>query len=267
MDIPDDLIQLVQKARRVVVLTGAGISAESGIPTFRQAQTGLWAQYDPEELATRSAFRRNPRLVWEWYAWRRQLVQQAAPNPGHLALAEWERLAPDFTLITQNVDGLHQRAGSQRVVELHGNLLRVKCFDHDHAAPTWEEAENPPRCAVCGSYLRPDVVWFGESLPAVGLHTAVTASRSADIFLSIGTSSLVQPAASLPLEAKNNRIPIVEINPQPTPLTAACNFALAGPAGEVVPALLFRCFGWEGDSGNEREAGMGRGGHGRFPTQ
>ncbi|HRQ40660.1 MAG TPA: NAD-dependent deacylase [Chloroflexota bacterium] len=243
MNIPEELVQLLQKARRVVVLTGAGISAESGIPTFRQAQTGLWAQYDPEELATRAAFRRNPRLVWRWYAWRRQLVQQAAPNPGHLALVEWERRTPAFTLITQNVDGLHQRAGSQNVIELHGNLLRVKCFDHDHAAPTWEEEEIPPRCGQCGSYLRPDVVWFGENLPAVALHTAVTTARGADIFLSIGTSSLVQPAASLPLEAKSRRIPIVEINPQATPLTSAFDFVLAGPAGEVLPSLLKRCFG------------------------
>lgn len=243
MNIPDELIQLLQKARKVVALTGAGISAESGIPTFRQAQTGLWAQYDPEELATRAAFQRNPRLVWQWYAWRRQLVQQAAPNPGHLALAEWERIVPEFTLITQNVDGLHQRAGSQNVTELHGNLLRVKCFDQDHVAPTWEEGEIPPRCGQCGSYLRPDVVWFGESLPAVGLHTAVTTTRTADIFLSIGTSSLVQPAASLSLEAKSYRIPIVEINPQPTALTSAFDFVLAGPAGEILPMLVNRIQG------------------------
>lgn len=240
MHISDELIQLLRQARRVVVLTGAGISAESGIPTFRQAQTGLWAQYDPEELATRAAFRRNPRLVWEWYAWRRQLVQQAAPNPGHLALAQWERLVPGFTLITQNVDGLHRQAGSQHVIELHGNIRRVKCFDHDHPAESWSEAETPPCCVQCGSFLRPDVVWFGESLPAVGLHQAVTAVQNADVLLSIGTSALVQPAASLPLEAKSRRVPIVEINPQPTPLTSAFNFVLAGPAGEVLPAIVQR---------------------------
>lgn len=240
MHISDELIQLLRQAHRVVVLTGAGISAESGIPTFRQAQTGLWAQYDPEELATRTAFQRNPRLVWEWYAWRRQLVQQAAPNPGHQALAQWERLVPDFTLITQNVDGLHQQAGSQHVIELHGNIRRVKCFDHDHPADSWSEAKTPPCCVQCGSYLRPDVVWFGESLPAVGLHQAVTAVRNADVFFSIGTSALVQPAASLPLEAKSRRVPIVEINPQPTPLTSAFNFVLAGPAGEVLPAIVQR---------------------------
>ncbi len=239
MNFPEQLLHTIKYARRIAVLTGAGISAESGVPTFREAQTGLWAQYDPQELATRYAFRQNPRLVWEWYAWRRELVSRARPNPGHLALAELARRVPRLTLITQNVDGLHQRAGSREVIELHGNIGRVKCFDRDHPAATWEETgEVPPRCPECGSYLRPDVVWFGESLPAEGLHTAVTAAESCDIFFAIGTSAVVEPAASLPVAALRRKIPVVEINPQTTPLTSYCDYVLSGPAGEVLPALL-----------------------------
>lgn len=237
--IPQGLIEQLRTARQVTVLTGAGISAESGVPTFRDAQTGLWAQYDPQELATRQAFRRNPQLVWAWYTWRRGLVAQAAPNPGHDALVTLERFTPHFTLITQNVDGLHAQAGSQNVIELHGNIKRTKCFDHDHPVDHWEEeTEVVPHCLVCGSALRPDVVWFGESLPAVALHTAVNAARMCDIFLSIGTSALVQPAASLPIEAHQRRIPVVEINPHPTPLTPYATYVLPGPAGEILPALV-----------------------------
>jgi len=145
--IPSDLVEKLREAKRVAILTGAGTSAESGVPTFRQAQTGLWAQYDPQELATPQAFQRNPRLVWEWYAWRRELVSQAEPNPGHLALAELERYVPRLTLITQNVDGLHTRAGSTSVIELHGNIMRTKCFDDDQVVTEWEATDElPPRC-------------------------------------------------------------------------------------------------------------------------
>ncbi len=239
MDFPQQLIETIQTAQHIAILTGAGISAESGVPTFREAQTGLWAQYDPQELATRYAFQQNPRLVWEWYAWRRELVSQAKPNPGHLALAELARRVPRLTLITQNVDGLHQQAGSRDVIELHGNIARSKCFDRDHSVVTWEETGKvPPRCPECGSYLRPDVVWFGESLPAEALHTAVTTAKSYDIFFTIGTSAVVEPAASLPITALKNKIPVVEINPQTTPLTSYCDYALSGLAGEILPALL-----------------------------
>lgn len=236
--IPDELVAALRQAQHVAVLTGAGTSAESGVPTFREAQTGLWAQYDPEELATPQAFRRHPQLVWEWYEWRRQLVTKAEPNPGHLALAALARQLPRLTLITQNVDGLHQRAGSENVIELHGNIMRTKCFDNGHVVAAWPETdESPPHCPRCGSLLRPDVVWFGEGLPYEALTTAVSAAQTCDIFFSVGTSALVQPAASLPIHALRNGRITVEINPQPTPITGQMDYVLAGPSGVALPAL------------------------------
>ncbi|MCA9962178.1 MAG: NAD-dependent deacylase [Anaerolineales bacterium] len=237
--IPESLVQTLRQAKHIVVLTGAGTSAESGVPTFREAQTGLWAQYDPQELATPEAFRRNPKLVWEWYAWRRNLVTEVEPNPGHYALAQLEQLVTKVTLITQNVDGLHQRAGSSNPIELHGNIMRTKCFAEDTAVSSWADSDEiPPRCPRCGGQLRPDVVWFGESLPYQALQDAIQAARTCDVFFSIGTSSLVQPAASLPLEAIRAGATTVEINPQATPLTHYVSYALAGPSGEVLPLLL-----------------------------
>ncbi len=236
---PRPLITALQMAQHVVVLTGAGISAESGIPTFREAQTGLWAQYDPQELATPQAFRQNPHLVWEWYAWRRNLVARAKPNPGHLALAVMEKRVPQFTLITQNVDGLHQRAGSQNIVELHGNITRTKCFEDGRIVTEWaENGEIPPRCPRCGGLLRPDVVWFGERLPVNVLRTAVSTAQSGDIFLAIGASAIVQPAASLPLEAVRRGKITIEINPSPTPITPSMHYPLSGPSGRILPALV-----------------------------
>jgi NAD-dependent deacetylase len=199
----------------------------------------LWAKYSPEELATPQAFRRNPKLVWEWYTWRRELVAQAQPNPGHLALAELEQLVPHLTLITQNVDGLHQRAGSRNVIELHGNITRTKCFDEGDIIDSWPQtAEIPPRCPRCDGYLRPDVVWFGETLPTQALHTAFEAARQCDLFFSIGTSALVHPAASLPYEALQRGVTVVEINPDVTPLTSNVTYVLPGPAGQILPELL-----------------------------
>ena len=239
IDIPPQLITTLRHATHITVLTGAGTSAESGVPTFRDAQTGLWAQYDPQELATVAAFQRQPRLVWEWYEWRRGLVAQARPNPGHLALVELEHLVPHFTLITQNVDGLHQQAGSHHVIELHGNIRRSKCFAEDTVVESWPEtADIPPHCPRCGSLLRPDVVWFGESLPQMALYTAVQAARQCQVFLTIGTSGLVQPAASLPLTAKQAGATVIEINPHPTPLTPYMTFTLPGPSGKLLPRLL-----------------------------
>jgi len=237
--IPEKLVQALKHAERVVVLTGAGISAESGVPTFRDAQTGLWASFNPEELATREAFEKNPRRVWEWYAYRRDLIKNVKPNAGHLALAEMERRFPRFTLITQNVDGLHRRAGSRSVIELHGNLARSKCFEEDLPVPSWEEGpEIPPRCPRCGGSLRPDVVWFGEMLPVRELEAAMEAAKNAQIFLSVGTSALVQPAASLPFVALERGASVVEINPEETPLSPHASFFLKGPAGLILPVLV-----------------------------
>ncbi|MCB9418807.1 MAG: NAD-dependent deacylase [Ardenticatenaceae bacterium] len=237
--IPDELVAALRQAQHVAVLSGAGISAESGVPTFREAQTGLWAQYDPEELATPQAFRRNPRLVWEWYEWRRGLVAKAEPNPGHRALAELARRVPRFTLITQNVDGLHQQAGSENVIELHGNIMRTKCLDDGRIVTNWPETDEiPPRCPRCGGLLRPDVVWFGEGLPYSALTTAVAAAQSCDIFFAIGTSALVHPAASIPAYAIRNGRITVEINPNHTPISRQMNYVLNGPSGEILPALL-----------------------------
>jgi NAD-dependent deacetylase len=233
------LVRALRAARRVGVLTGAGISAESGIPTFRDAQTGLWARFRPEELATADAFRRNPRLVWDWYAWRRGLLAGATPNAAHRALAHMQERVPDLTLVTQNVDGLHQRAGSTGVVELHGNIHRCKCFAEGTVVDAWEETgELPPRCPDCGAHLRPDVVWFGEALPPTALARAEAAARECDVFFSIGTSAAVFPAAQLPITALRVGATVVEVNKEPTPLTGVANFSLLGAAGTILLALL-----------------------------
>jgi NAD-dependent deacetylase len=238
-EIPRELAWLLRDAGRVTVLTGSGVSAESGVPTFREAQTGLWERFDPQQLATPEAFDRDPRLVWEWYAWRRSLVSEAEPNPAHLALAELEGVVPELTLVTQNVDGLHQRAGSRSVVELHGNILRSKCsWEGVIVEPEDHDESVPPLCLGCGAYLRPDVVWFGEMLPAAAMEAASEAARGCDVFLSVGTSSLVYPAATLPYEALENGATLVEINTGETPLTRHADHVLSGQAGEVLPELV-----------------------------
>jgi NAD-dependent deacetylase len=241
--LPDQVLAALRNARRLTVLTGAGISAESGVPTFRDAQTGLWSQYEPTQLATAQAFRHDPKLVWDWYQWRRDLVAKATPNAGHLALARLEshfaQPGMSFTLITQNVDGLHQQAGSQHVIELHGNIWRTKCFTEDQVVEAWPPTdETPPHCPRCGGLLRPDVVWFGEALPRAAIDTAIAASEACDVFLSIGTSALVQPAASLPLIALAQGAIALEINPDETPLTARVTSSLRGPAGKLLPELV-----------------------------
>lgn len=239
MEFPINLLSFLRKAKSIAVLTGAGVSQESGLRTFRDAQSGLWAQYRPEDLATPEAFRRNPKLVWDWYAARRKMAGDVKPNPGHFALAEMERRFPDFVLITQNVDGLHQRAGSLKVVELHGNIGRVKCFDCGLPAQSWDDTgSHVPRCVSCGGPLRPDVVWFGEMLPHLALETAIEAARQCDAFFSIGTSGLVQPAASLAFAALNRGALVVEINLEPTPLTEKADFFLQGKSGEILPELV-----------------------------
>jgi NAD-dependent deacetylase len=237
-DLPPGLIDALRSAERAAVLTGSGISAESGVPTFREAQTGLWARFDPQELATPEAFERDPKLVWEWYEWRRDLVAEASPNPGHAAIAEMERHFSSLTLITQNVDGLHQRAGGQDVIELHGNILRTRCSVEGAVVEDYDEGEKPPCCPSCGAPLRPDVVWFGEMLPYDALEAASEAARRSDLFLSVGTSSLVYPAAALPFEALENGATLVEINPEETPLTPNADYSVRGPAGEILPQLV-----------------------------
>jgi NAD-dependent deacetylase len=243
--IPAALIGRLRKARSVVALTGAGVSAESGVPTFRDAQTGMWARFDPLELATPDAFRRNAKLVWDWYAWRRELVSLARPNPGHRALAAIEAAHPDFLVITQNVDGLHQEAGSTNVVELHGNIRRVKCSRDGTIVATWDDSSprDAPRCARCGAFLRPDVVWFEETLPDEALARAERAARDCDVLLVVGTAAEVYPAAMLPSYARHHGAAIVEINPNRTRLSDRVDFTLRGPAGVVLPALVAAAWG------------------------
>jgi NAD-dependent deacetylase len=244
---PPDLIDILRGTGRsassprpkLVALTGAGASQESGLRTFRDAQAGLWAQYKPEDLASPAAFARDPKLVWDWYAWRREAVKGVRPNPGHYALVQLEERVPNFFLITQNVDGLHRMAGNQNVLELHGNIQRVRCAECSTFAETWgDDSESVPKCVDCGGLLRPDVVWFGEALPRDQLEAAVEASRSCDVFLSIGTSGVVQPAASLAYAARNRGAVLVEINLEPTPLTPKADYFLQGKSGEVLPDLV-----------------------------
>jgi len=234
----DDVVTLLAGVRRVAVLTGAGISAESGVPTFR-GQDGLWKQYRAESLATPEAFERDPALVWEWYDWRRGLIAPVEPNAGHRVLAGWERLFGDFAVITQNVDGLHAKAGSRNVVELHGNIWKLRCTKEG----TVEEVREtplprlPPVCPSCGSLRRPHIVWFGEALDPDVLDRAAEISRSCQVMFVLGTSGIVQPAASLPFAAARAGAKIVEVNIEPTPLTPQADHFLPGKAGDVLSAL------------------------------
>ena len=231
----------LQSARRVAVLTGAGVSAASGIPTFRDAQDGLWARYRPEDLATSEAYTRDPALVWRWYAWRYALCAQAQPNAAHRRLADLEaHLGSGFTLVTQNVDGLHARAGSRRVLELHGTLARARCerCGHTQALPTPEDFVPPPVCTVCGAPMRPDVVWFGEALQGAALDAARTAFETYEVALVIGTSGTVQPAASLAELARRAGALVIEVNPQATPLSARADLSLRLGAVEGLAEVL-----------------------------
>jgi NAD-dependent deacetylase len=221
----------------VAVLTGAGISAESGVPTFR-GEGGLWQRMRAEDLATQRAFRRDPGMVWEWYDWRRGLIHDCQPNAAHRTLAEMEARFGDFTLITQNVDGLHRLAGSRNVVELHGNIWTMRCTRNCRPARECRDvplSEIPPHCPSCGALVRPDVVWFGESLPGDALETAWAASRRCQVMLVVGTSAIVQPAASLPVLALQAGARVVEINPQPTPISSIVDEAIREPAAAALP--------------------------------
>ncbi len=228
----------IASAGSIAALTGAGISAESGIPTFRGAG-GLWREYRAEDLATPEAFERDPKLVWEWYDWRRGVIAGAEPNAGHRALAELARRVPEFTLITQNVDGLHDRAGSAGVLKVHGDIWTVRCVvcgceREDRRAKI---PELPPRCS-CGGIERPGVVWFGESLPGDVWARAEDAAHNADLFLIIGTSAVVYPAAGLAELAKSRGARVVEINIAETPVSHRVDASLRGTAAEILPQLL-----------------------------
>lgn len=243
---------LLAEAREIVVLTGAGISAESGVPTFR-GEGGLWKRYRAEDLATPQAFARDPRLVWEWYAWRRQLIGGCAPNEAHRSLARWALSRPGVTLVTQNVDGLHEQALQEsagagipvfaRPVELHGSLFRVRCTQcgerRDHRDPVVADGlDTLPRCPECDGLLRPDVVWFGESLEEGTLAQAVEAAAGAEVCLVVGTSGLVHPAAGLPGLTRAQGGSVVEVNLEPTPLSSGATISLFGRAGDLVPLVL-----------------------------
>ncbi|MBP7698163.1 MAG: NAD-dependent deacylase [candidate division Zixibacteria bacterium] len=226
-------------SRRCVVLTGAGISAESGVPTFR-GKEGLWGKFRPEELATMEAFLANPAIVWEWYNWRRTVLGSVQPNPGHFALADMQELFDSFVLVTQNVDGLHRQAGSREVLELHGNIRRNKCLDcaEPHADSADIDPEAIPACPRCGGKIRPDVVWFGEMLPEAVIERAFAESARADVFFSVGTSAIVQPAALLPVEAKHGGAALIEVNPERTPLSHLADLHVSAASGEFLPRLV-----------------------------
>jgi NAD-dependent deacetylase len=233
------LERLLETAQSIAILTGAGVSAESGVPTFRDPG-GLWSQFRPEELANVDAFIRNPQLVWEWYQYRRRVISEVAPNPGHFALAEMQTLLPDCTLVTQNVDNLHQRAGSGDVVELHGSIARNFCLDCRRDAGPLDIAEGGavPSCTSCGGMIRPGVVWFGEMLPNEQLRRASDAAARCQLFLTIGTSGEVYPAAQLPGLAREHGAYVVEINPRPSSIAHRMHECIEGPSGIVLPAMV-----------------------------
>lgn len=252
-DIAPDILARLRTAWRVMALTGAGVSAESGVPTFRGADgAGFWGRYDPHELASRAGYEGNPQRGWAWYAMRRAQLRSVEPNPAHYALARLGAYYPEFALVTQNVDGLHERAGSHDVIELHGNLAHVKCLVEDTPIPYEEAPDTPvvteemmergewpevPRCSQCGGLLRPDVVWFGEMLPAIAFARAEDAAKSCQVCFVVGTSAEVYPAASLPETARRRGALIVEVNPEATDLSRWADLSLRGPAGVILPAL------------------------------
>lgn len=252
MEISEEIIKKLRDAKHVVVFTGAGVSAESGIPTFRDAMTGLWENFDAEELANAKAFKNDPALVWGWYEWRRMKVLRAQPNPAHLAIAALAKLVPRLTLITQNVDDLHERAGSPDALHLHGRLNKPFCFacrrPYTYPPGIPDEPEGgrhvePPRCNHCGGRVRPGVVWFGETLPDIEWDAANDAAYNCDVFFCIGTSSLVQPAARLSHLAVKRGALVIQVNPNPTSLDVWTSLNLHGAAGEVLPWVLDQVWG------------------------
>ncbi len=243
-------VALLRDARRVAVLTGAGMSAESGIPTFRGARNGLWARFDPMTLATEAAYRKDRALVWGWYRWRMALVAQARPRAGHFAIARLQAQLPQVVVVTQNVDDLHERAGTRDVVHLHGSLFAMRCLlcQRPHAAastaPTMPLEPSlrvePPACAHCGGPVRPGVVWFGEPLPVAAWERAVAAISGCDALLVVGTSGVVHPAAGLPGLARERGRPVIEINPEETAISRLADLCWRVSAAEGLPALVRR---------------------------
>lgn len=230
------------------------MSRESGVPTFRDALDGLWAKYDPTQLATPQAFMRNPKLVWDWYQYRRELVNEAKPNAGHHALVELENLLPQVIIITQNVDGYHFQVGSTDVISLHGDIQRNKCFDDCQGDPTyidiagleWDQEAGPPKCPYCNkAFVRPDVVWFGEMLPTHELTRTQEVTSTTDVMLVIGTSGMVEPAASLPFYAASLGATVLEINPQPSRISQVAHLRLTGGAAEMLPQVIERVREWQ----------------------
>lgn len=236
----------IAETEKLAISSGAGVSKESGVPTFRDAQDGLWKRYDATQLASPEAFMHDPGLVWRWYMYRYDLISAVAPNPGHDALAQLEELVPEMVIITQNIDGLHEQAGSTDIIELHGNIRRSKCFDNCLGIPTLVEvtadqrqAEDPPECPHCAfGLVRPDVVWFGETLPTAALNRAFDVAASCDVMLVVGTSGLVQPAASLPVQAKRRQAYIIEVNPSPSMITPLADLFLEAPSGQILPRIV-----------------------------
>ena len=244
IEVPAQILDLARSAGRVCVLTGAGMSAESGVPTFRDAQTGLWERFDPAELATPQAWARDPEQVWAWYAWRGTLVRRSQPNAGHLALARWQQLT-HLQIVTQNVDDLHERAGSEVLAHVHGRLFGFRCSVCGRPADVdYPQLDEPtahhevPTCVPCGELIRPDVVWFGEALPEGSFDAAVAAAQAADLVLSVGSSGLVHPAAALPHLAGARGVPVVEINPQQTGTSEAASHCWRAGAAQALPALV-----------------------------
>ncbi|MBL7190495.1 NAD-dependent deacylase [bacterium] len=237
--IDESLIRRLKASKKVAVLTGAGVSAESGVPTFR-GEEGMWKKFKPEELANFDAFMRNPDMVWEWYEHRKDLMSKVKPNAGHYAMAKMEKLFPVFTLITQNIDNLHRIAGSENILELHGNIRRNFCinckkqYNDEHLTLGGGKV---PKCS-CGGMIRPDVVWFGEMLPGSILESAFKAAETCDFFLSLGTSAVVYPAAMLPVAAKKAGAVLLEINPETTPLTQSTDYYIKAKTGEVLPQIV-----------------------------
>lgn len=246
MNVIDECVDYLRSAQQITVLTGAGVSKESGIPTFRDAMDGLWVKYDPTELATPQAFRDDPKLVWDFYEYRREMMRPAQPNAGHKALAALQKVFPTLRIITQNVDDLHERAGSTDVIRLHGSITHNKCSANCHGAPTridvsrlaWDKTSGPPPCPYCGAPVRPDVVWFGEVLPREPMERALDLLERTDVMLVVGTSGMVSPSSEMPGIVRHNGGTVIEVNPDDSLISPISRVKLRGPSGVMLPQVV-----------------------------